>query len=194
MHSSETSYTNKLAGRPNQGKTETIRQRKVDVYLPTTELLQSWKDAAKAAGMPLSKYVLEVVEQHRQGVQNVTISPLMLEEKARRLEKELSDVTLRLETLRSAFQNQEVELSHLSNENMKARDGNVDIPIIRSIIQVIRNGPREGIHFEDMLKRMRIDSDDEDALMGWSRAISFLFDVGLVEKSDDGTFRWKDGR
>jgi len=194
MHNSETSYTNKLAGRPNQGKTETIRQRKVDVYLPTTDLLQKWKEAAKAAGMPLSKYILEVVEQHRLGVEKVSISPLMLEEKASRLEKEVADLKLRLETLRSAFQNQEVELSHLSNENMKANEGCVDVPTVRKIIPVIRNGPKEGIHFEDMWKLMHIDPDDVSALMKWNRAINFLLDVGLVDKGDDGTFRWKNGR
>ncbi|MCE5296803.1 MAG: hypothetical protein LLG16_06855 [Euryarchaeota archaeon] len=194
MHNSETSYTNKLAGRPNQGKTETIRQRKVDVYLPTTDLLQKWKEAAKAAGMPLSKYILEVVEQHRQGTEKMSISPLMMEEKASRLEKEVADLKLRLETLRSAFQNQEVELSHLSSENMKANEGCVDIPTVRNMVLVIRNGPRDGVHYEDMWKLMRINSENANAMEKWSRAINFLLDVGLVDKSDDGTFRWKNGR
>ena len=56
------------SGRPNQGKTETIRQRKFDVYLPTAELLQAWRDTAKDNNMPLSRYIMEVVEQHRMGV------------------------------------------------------------------------------------------------------------------------------
>lgn len=54
-----------LRGRPNQGKTQTIRERTVDVYLPTSELVEQWKKAANEAGMSLSKYVVEVVERHR---------------------------------------------------------------------------------------------------------------------------------
>ena len=57
----------KLSGRPNQGKTQTIRARTVDVYLPTEELVEEWKKAAENASMSLSRYVVEVVERHRQG-------------------------------------------------------------------------------------------------------------------------------
>ena len=184
----------KLTGRPNQGKTETIRQRKVDVYLPTTELLQQWKEAAESSGMPLSKYVLEVVEQHRQGVHKVTMPPVMLEEKANRLEKELASLNLRFETLRSAFQNQEVELAHLSTDYMMARAGCVDIPTVRHMVQALRNGPREGLHYEDMWTAMGIDSHNADAMDKWSKALNLLLDVGLVAKNDDGMFRWENVR
>jgi len=183
----------KLSGRPNQGKTETIRQRKVDVYLPTTELLQQWKAAADASGMPLSKYVLEVVEQHRQGVQKLSMSPFMLEEKANRLEKEVTDLRLRLETIQSAFRNQEVELTHLSGDYMKAREGCIDIPMVRKMVQALCNAPKEGLHYEDMWKVMKVDHNDADQMERWSRAINFLLDVGLAAKSDEGMFWWSNG-
>ncbi|OPY34209.1 MAG: hypothetical protein A4E32_00481 [Methanomassiliicoccales archaeon PtaU1.Bin124] len=184
----------KLSGRPNQGKTETIRQRKVDVYLPTTELLQQWKEAADSSGMPLSKYVLEVVEQHRQGVQKLSMSPFMLEEKANRLEKEVTDLRLRLETLQSAFRNQEVELTHLSGDFMKSKEGCVDIPMVRRMVQALRSAPKEGLHYEDMWKVMKVNHNDADQMEKWSRAINFLLDVGLAAKSDDGMFWWVNGR
>ena len=66
---SDKSSDRKPSGRPNQGKTETIRQRKVDVYLPTTELLSQWKEAAESS----SKHILEVEEQYLQDVTKVSM-------------------------------------------------------------------------------------------------------------------------
>jgi hypothetical protein len=44
------------------GKTETIKQRAIYVYLPTHEVVKRWKDLAKAAGTSISKFVAEHVE------------------------------------------------------------------------------------------------------------------------------------
>jgi hypothetical protein len=53
----------KSLGRPNLGKTETIRQRAVTVYLPTEEMVEKWKKKAKEYGEPLSRFVVEVVDE-----------------------------------------------------------------------------------------------------------------------------------
>jgi hypothetical protein len=157
MNDRKASSGKKLTGRPNQGKTETIRQRKVDVYLPTTELLQQWKEAAESSGMPLSKYILEVVEQHRQGVQEVTMPAALLEEKAKMLERNLSALTLRFETLNLAFHQQEVELSRLSSDYLSAKEGSLDVPMVRDLIQTFRSRSKEGWHFTDIWSSMKID-------------------------------------
>ena len=79
-----------LRGRPNQGKTATIRERCINIYLPTTELVDDWKKDAEKAGMSVSRFVMEVVE-------NATVtkaSPMMpnwqLEEKVKESENNLA--------------------------------------------------------------------------------------------------------
>lgn len=58
--------------------------------------MQQWKKAAEASGMPLSKYILEVVEKYRMGVVRVMMPPAMLEEKVNKLEKELAAIQMPL--------------------------------------------------------------------------------------------------
>lgn len=49
-------------GRPNLGKTDTLKQRSVYIYLPTEEMLEEWKQAARRYDMSLSRFLVEVVD------------------------------------------------------------------------------------------------------------------------------------
>ena len=48
--------------RPSRGKTKTIKQRVIYVYLPSLEMVEDWKRRAERAGVSLSKFVIERVE------------------------------------------------------------------------------------------------------------------------------------
>jgi len=48
--------------RPGRGKTETIKQRSIYVYLPSLEMVVDWKRRAERAGVSLSRFVYERVE------------------------------------------------------------------------------------------------------------------------------------
>ncbi len=192
--SSDKPSDKRASGRPNQGKTETIRQRKVDVYLPTVELMQQWRHAAEKSGMPLSKYILEVVEQHRMGAVRVTMPPALLEEKANKLEKELAALQMRFDTLNLAFHNQEVELSRLSSAYQNAKGGSVDVTMVKDLVQVLQSGLKNGIHITDLLESMHFDRNDGEMIKKWSDGLNFLLDVGLVRKDMDGNLRWMNAR
>ena len=45
------------------GKTETIKERAVWVYAPTIEQRKKWGDIAKVKGMPLSKWIVQTIEE-----------------------------------------------------------------------------------------------------------------------------------
>ncbi|MEM2717611.1 MAG: hypothetical protein QXJ13_00005, partial [Candidatus Bathyarchaeia archaeon] len=47
--------------RANRGKTETIKERTVYIYLPSLEMVEDWKRRAERAGVSLSKFVIERV-------------------------------------------------------------------------------------------------------------------------------------
>lgn len=193
--SSDKPSDKRASGRPNQGKTETIRQRKIDVYLPTLDLMQQWKHAAETSGMPLSKYILEVVEQHRMGAVRVTMPPALLEEKANKLEKELAALQMRFDTLNLAFHNQEVELSRLSSAYQSAKGGSLDIPMVKNLIQILQSVPKSGIHVTDLLESMRFDRNDGELIKKWSDGLNFLLEVGLVSKDiNTGNLWWKNAR
>ena len=48
--------------KPNRGKTETIKDRAVYVYLPSLEMVENWRRRAEKAGVSISKFVVERVE------------------------------------------------------------------------------------------------------------------------------------
>ena len=52
-------------GRPNLGRTETLKERSVYAYLPTKKMLQEWKADAKRHGLSLSEYIVRSVERVR---------------------------------------------------------------------------------------------------------------------------------
>ena len=87
--------------RRNLGKTATIKQRTIYVYLPSIEMVKNWKERAKRAGMSLSKFIIERVEDsiRREEGDEAYLSRLELikrlrkaEEEVRRLRKEKSNV------------------------------------------------------------------------------------------------------
>ncbi|MCP8320491.1 MAG: hypothetical protein H3Z52_06085, partial [archaeon] len=48
--------------KPNRGKTRTIKERAVYVYLPSLEMVKGWKSEADKAGVSISKFVIDRVE------------------------------------------------------------------------------------------------------------------------------------
>ena len=44
------------------GKTETIKQRTIYVYLPSIEMVGHWKELAESQGVSISKFVISHVE------------------------------------------------------------------------------------------------------------------------------------
>jgi len=52
-------------GRPNLGRTLTLKKRAVYAYLPTEKMLKEWKADAKRHGLSLSEYIVRSVERVR---------------------------------------------------------------------------------------------------------------------------------
>jgi len=48
--------------KPDRGKTETIKNRAVYVYLPSLEMAEDWRKRAERAGVSISRFVVERVE------------------------------------------------------------------------------------------------------------------------------------
>ena len=48
--------------KPNRGKTKTIRDRAVYVYMPSVEMVENWMQRAEKAGVSAPRFVIERVE------------------------------------------------------------------------------------------------------------------------------------
>ena len=181
-------------GRPNQGKTGTITQRKVDVYLPTEELVDEWRKASERAGTSLSKYVVEVVERYRNNLPPIAQFSTVEEGRGKDLENDLAVLQLRFDTLNLAFQKQEVELSRLSASYSKAAREAVDTETTRKILAALITVDGAPVVVDELAARIGISIDDEVHLEKYRRASGFLLDVDLIEVDGMVAYRWKHGR
>ncbi len=181
-------------GRPNQGKTQTIRERTVDVYLPTTELVQEWKEAAEKADMSLSRYVMEIVERHREQNPEGLVPNWQLEEKATQLEKELRALSEKYVILNNAFVKQGEDLQRVSEALQKASRSLVDPVTARKMIRVFLATPDEEQSFLDFPGKLGIADTDTESLDKFRETSMFLKEIGLIEPRGFLLWGWKLGR
>jgi hypothetical protein len=182
----------RLRGRPNQGKTQTIGARTVDVYLPTEELVEEWRKAAENAGMSLSRYVVEVVERHRQGNPEGLVPNWQLEERAAQLEKEFRILCEKYVILEKAFKKQSEDLQRASEALQKASTSKLDAGLARRIIRVLLAAPEDGWDTTEIAERAGVRLDDNDAVARFREIGIFLKEAGLIE-TDMLSWRWKPG-
>jgi hypothetical protein len=77
--------------RQNSGKTETIKERSIYVYLPSIEMMEDWKARAEKAGSSISKFVTDRVEdslKKEEGEEEGYLSRIELIKKQRQMEDE----------------------------------------------------------------------------------------------------------
>jgi hypothetical protein len=182
-----------LTGRPNQGKTETIGARTVDVYLPSKEMVAQWKEAAKNAEMSLSKYVIEVVERHREEKPEELTPNRELEERASRVEKEFGILKDKYDTISLAFAKEEQELKRTSEALQKASKSSVDPDMARRLVKVIY-AEQDEIYLTDIMEKLGVADADSEAIAKLRDASEFLTAIGLIESGGFLSRRWKLGR
>ena len=96
-------------------KTDTIKERAIWVYLPSTEQKQRWQKVAGQSGMSLSKWIAEKVEETLRSEEERNWKPRKgLEEEIENLKKEVAD-------LRSSLRQEKTIREKLEKEIRKYR-------------------------------------------------------------------------
>ena len=95
--------------RPGRGKTGTIKQRAIYVYLPSLEMVEDWKRRAERAGVSVSKFVVEDSIRREEGEEGY-LSRLELIRRLKNAEKELKHLKSENRLLRRLVENLDKEL------------------------------------------------------------------------------------
>ncbi|UCG70756.1 MAG: hypothetical protein JSV09_07070 [Thermoplasmata archaeon] len=175
-------------GRPNQGKTQTIRKRAVNVYLPTKELLEEWKKDAKEAGMSLSQYILEAVERERVHGTGPHLPKLELEKTLKETNEELSELQSKYEILEAAFKKRDQDAKQLSKLIERKKDTLIDVNMANKLLKVIKNWPYDEIYIEDFTESLEIEDTDSNSLSRLKEILDLMEDIGLLKR---GWLSWK---
>jgi len=174
----------------NKRKTETIKDRAVYVYLPSLEMIMDWKRRADKAGVSISKFVAERVEDsiRREEGEKGYLSRLELIERLRASEDELKKLRDENRLLRKLVDNLEKEL-----KRYRAK------PFLEEGFKGVRTFEKELVTFlkrggfyddEDILANLNIDPSDVDLLKAVSKQLEALENYGLVEFTGKG-WKWK---
>jgi len=173
-----------------RGKTETIKDRAVYVYLPSLEMVKDWKLKADRAGVSISKFVIERVEDsiRRDEGEEGYLSRLELIERVRKAEDELKKLRDENRMLSRLVDNLDKEL-----KRYRAR------PFLEEGFEGVRVFDKELIHLlkrggmftdDDILANLNIDPSDVELVKAVGKQLEALEGYSLVEYTGKG-WRWK---
>ena len=177
--------------KPNKGKTETIKDRAIYVYLPSLEMVEDWKRRAEKAGVSVSKFVIERVEDsiRREEGEEGYLSRAELVKRLRSAEEELKKLREENRLLKRLVENLDNELKRYRAQPFlqEAFEG---IRIFdRDLIELLRKGG--SYTQEEILAHLNIEPSDVELVKAVDKQLEALEAYGLVEYKGRG-WRWKD--
>ncbi len=175
----------------SKGKTETIKQRAIYVYLPSLEMAQDWKDRSRKAGTSISKYVIERVEDsfRREDGEEGYTSRLELIERLRKNEEELKKMGDDNRLLRRLVENLDTELKRFRAQPFLEEGFQGVRSFDRELIQLLKEG--ELLSDDELLSRLNVSSIDTDLVKAVSNQLQVLESYGLVEFTGRG-WKWSE--
>lgn len=174
--------------KPNRGKTQTVTQRRVDIYLPSITMRNEWKQRAQHANQSLSKFVINRVldsiqQEEREGEYHTRLE----------LIRQLSEAQEELKALRQDNRHLKKLVDVLDTELKRYRakpflddefTGTRELD--RELINLLRRG---GIYTgDDVLTQLNIDPVNVDLVKAINKQLEILERYGLVEYAGRG---WK---
>ena len=173
-----------------RGKTETIKERTVYVYLPSLEMVEDWKHRAEKAGVSLSKFVIERVLDsiRRENGEEGYLSRFELIRRLRKAEDELEKLRRENRLLKRLVENLDRELRRYRAEPF-LEEGFVGVRRFdKDLIELLRRGGTYSQ--EEILAYLNIDPSDAELVKAIDRQLETLEAYDLVEFTGRG-WRWK---
>jgi hypothetical protein len=173
-------------GRPNLGKTETIRQRAITVYLPTKEMVEKWKAEADKHDMSLSSFITEIVDDAmRRKLAGVTPR----EELEKRLNESLSELKVlkgKLESADVAQKRADETIADYRKRLERTVPEELDAGITSQLVSAFMK--KGTILVEEIPEKAGIDLNDHEGMVKIHLSLNFLKAGGLVENR---VFDWR---
>ena len=172
------------------GKTETIKERSIYVYLPSHDMVERWKKLAKKQGTSISKFVIEHVEssiRSEEGLKAGFEARAELLKRVQELEDEVTRLRKENRMFHLAAEKLEEELRTYRAEPFKERKRLGIRGFEKNLIKLLRKRGR--IRGEDLLGLLGIDPMDRELAEAVYNQLRLLEAYGLVEATMDG-WRW----
>ena len=169
------------------GKTETIKQRSIYVYLPSLKQKQQWEQAAKKRGESISKFVIGHVENSLMQEEDSNFkSRGELGRDITKLNAKLREIAREKQILEIAFDRIEKELKRYRAQPFLDEDFVGLRRYQKELVEILREG--RFVSNDEILHRLRVDVSAQDEIKAVSKQLENLEEYGLVRSSPKG---WK---
>jgi iron-sulfur cluster repair protein YtfE (RIC family) len=170
------------------GKTDTIKDRRVEVYLDSLERKQRWKEHAEEADDSLSTFVQRAVEYaiKQGGPDAKTLAEdtqliQELEEEVADLQQQLKEKDMVIEKLETEAQRRRVEpFLEEVHEGVREYD--------QELVSVLKDAER--VTADELVRRLGIDRTNTEVMQGLTQQLEHLERYGLVKNTANG-WRWE---
>jgi len=170
------------------GKTETIKDRAIYVYLPSIEMAERRKERAEKRGTSISKFVLEHVENSlRQEEEPSYKSRGDLLKETRKLREELEEERKRSRRLDLLAEKLERELRRYRAKPFLEEGFEGVRSFQKELVELLTKGG--ALSSDEILSRLGIDPSEHEAVKAISKQLDILEAYGLVQYSPRG-WRW----
>jgi len=169
-----------------KSKTNTIKQRRVDVYLPSLEMKEKWSEIADERGQSLSKFVIETVENTINNTEEDFESRRELLQENRDLKEKVKDLKEEVEMHKKSYEKVQDELKEHRAKEFTPSVTNREYT--EELVDLLRK--REFVRFEDIYDELNIEPSDTEMVKAFQEQLKALEEYGLVEEKNRG-WRWK---
>ena len=167
------------------GKTETIKQRAIYVYLPSHDMVEKWKNLAKKSGTSISKFVAEHVENSlRQEKDDNYQTRISLIEDIRKLNETLGEKDKRNRHLELLVEKLEEDLKLYRARLFTDQSFTGVRQYERKLIDILRE---PGHHDSDaILSRLGVKMREQEPVKAISQQLENLERYGLIRSTSKG--------
>lgn len=171
-------------------KTETIKDRAIYVYLPSLEMVEDWKSRADKAGVSISKFVVERVEDsiRREEGEESYLSRLELIRRLRKAEEELEKLRSENRLLKRLVENLDRELRRYRAQPFLEERFEGIKSFDKELIALLRQG--ETYSDDEILGKLGISPTDTELIRAVNRQLEILESYGLIQFTGKG-WKWR---
>jgi hypothetical protein len=169
------------------GKTETIKERSIDVYLPSLEQKEKWKKHSEKLGVSISKFVIEYVENSlRQEEEPEFKSRSDLWKENNELKQKVQELSRQCRLLDTVVDKLEQELRRYRGQPFLEKGFEGIRSYEKELIDLLKS--KDIVTDGELFSHLSIAPSDGNAVRAVAKQLESLETCGLVKSSSRG---WK---
>lgn len=172
-------------------KTLTIKQRRVDIYLPTLETKANWNEAAKKRGLSLSDFVFQTMEMslHEDLLDESPALPAELQDELSHLRRDRDRLSKRVEELEVLLSRAEDDLAQYRAQHIIGPEPikRLDPRLIRILSEARgRDGRYRVVDAAEISRQLRVNPKNAAEVQAMARQLEALEVHEVVKRSGKG--------